>query len=260
MIQLITGKIGGGKTVLAVERMFQYMLDGGTVISNIELIWHEVVKLGLKKKGRHILPEQYVHLDLNDDSIPWHHKIPWGTKEMPVQVYLDEVHLFFNSRDWQRTAQLHRDMLSFLSQSRKACVDVSFIAQVASTLERQFRVQCEWEIYVRNFKDIKIPLFGTLPFQRMLVTKKDNETNYVAERTVRSYPQDIFPLYNTLDMLDDAMRDKAATAKIVEKRTMKRLTRKERKLILAQLEEVDTQREIVAVEKRKKFEQLEKSA
>lgn len=232
MIQLITGKIGGGKTVLAVEKMFNHMLDGGTVVSNIDLVWAEVVKLGLKRKGRHIQREQYQRLDLNDDSTPWHHQIPWGTRDCPVHVYLDEVHLFFNSRDWQRTAQLHRDMLSFLSQSRKACVDVTFIAQVASTLERQFRVQCEWEIYVRNFKDINIPIFGRIPFQRMLVTKKDNETNYVAERIVRGYPQDIFPLYNTLDMLDDAMRDKAAHAVIVEQRKMSRVSRKERKRIL----------------------------
>lgn len=246
MIQLITGKIGGGKTVLAVEMMFDHLLKGGTVCTNIILIWPEVVKLGLRRRGVEIRKEQYIYVDLNEDDKPWHMKIVWGTRRTPVKVFLDEVHLFFNSRDWQKTAQLHRDMLSFLSQSRKACVDVTFIAQVASTLERQFRVQCEWEIYVRNFKDIKIPIFGTLPFTRMLVTRKDNETNYVAQRDVRSYPVQIFPLYDTLEMLDSAMQDKAKGMKRVDALNLKRVSRKDRKAILARLlaaEQVDYDRD-----------------
>jgi len=231
MIQLITGKIGGGKTVYTVEKLFNHMLQGGTVCTNISLVWSEVVKLGLKRKGVHIRESQYEYIDLNDDA-PWHLRIPWGTKEMSVLVALDEIHLFFNARDWQKTAQLHKDMLSFLSQSRKASVDIIFIAQVAKTLEAQFRSQCEWEVYCRNFKDVSIPIFGRLPLQRMLVTRKDYETNYITERIVRRYPKDIFPLYNTLDMLDESMRVKATQARVIHPIKMKKLSRHDKKTLL----------------------------
>lgn len=214
MISLVTGKIGSGKTLHSVGLITSHIAKGGTVYTNVDLVWPELVKW--VRIHHRVIPEeaQLNRIDLVDDD-SWHKLIAWGTADLPVLVVLDEIHLFFNARDWQKTQTLHRSMLSFLSQSRKACVDVVFIAQVATTLEKQFRVQCEWEFYCRNVKDIVIPIFGKLPFCFMLLVKKDVETDKAVERRFISYDKSLFPVYDTRAFLDAEMRQAAESANVV---------------------------------------------
>jgi len=221
MISLVTGKIGGGKTLHCVGLMLRHLAKGGTVVTNVDLVWEAVARLAKIRHRVEVRPEQLVRIDLVD-SAEWHVGIPWGTSVLPVLVVLDEIHLFFNARDWAKTQQLHRGMLSFLSQSRKCCIDVVFIAQVATTLEKQFRVQCEWEFYCRSVKDIKIPGLGTLPFNFMLQVKKDVETDKPVSREFRAYDRALFPLYDTRAFLDAQMRTASETATRVEPFKLKR--------------------------------------
>jgi hypothetical protein len=204
-----------------VGLIVKHLAKGGTVYTNVDLVW-EKIAFTIRKRYRRI-PErdQLRRLDLVD-SAEWHKIIEWGTPELPVLVVLDEIHLFFNARDWAKTAALHRDMLSFLSQSRKACVDVVFIAQVATTLEKQFRVQCEWEFYCRNVKDIQVPIFGTLPLNRMLLVQRDMETDKPMRRQLLAYDRGLWPCYDTRSMLDAQMREAAAGTTRQPPRKLKR--------------------------------------
>jgi len=206
MISLVTGKIGSGKTLHCVGMIVRHIAKGGTVYTNILLDWDAVARFIRRRYKRIPLRSQLVFVDLVEGA-DWHRRIAWGTPSLPVLVVWDEIHLFFNSRDWAKTAALHRDMLSFLSQSRKACVDVVFIAQVATTLEKQFRVQCEWEFYCRNVKDIQVPIFGTLPLNRMLLVQKDVETDKAMRRQLLPYDRGLFSLYDTRSFLDAQMRE-----------------------------------------------------
>lgn len=208
MITLVTGKIGSGKTLYTVGEIVKHVGRGGLVFSNIEIVHAELVKVVSKRFGVVPLPEQVRKINLVEDQA-WHKQILWGTPDLPVLVVLDEIHLFFNARDWAKTQALHRDMLSFLSQSRKACVDVMFIAQVATTLEKQFRVQCEWEFYCRNLSDIQLPLVGRLPFRRLLLVQRDQESDKPVNRFLRKYDTELFPVYDTRAFLDGAMQQAA---------------------------------------------------
>ena len=211
MISLFTGKIGSGKTLRAVGEIVKHLAKGGFVYTNIELIFLEVQRLCRVRHRVVIQPEQLRSLAIEDVS-RWHESIEWGVPGHPVLIVLDEIHLFFNSRDWAKTQALHKDMLSFLSQSRKACVDVVFICQAASTLEKQFRVQSEWEFYCRNVKDIRVPFLGTVPMNMMLCVKKDVENDKAVDRTFSSYDKALFPLYDTRAFLDQQMREAAEGA------------------------------------------------
>lgn len=208
MICLVTGKIGSGKTLHCVGLIAAHLSKGLTVYTNINLVFTEIQRYVRLRYRRLIVEDQiqYVDLAANDR---WNEQIEWGSPGEPVLVVWDEIHLFFNARDWSKTQKLHAQMLSFLSQSRKADVDVMFIAQAAATLEKQFRLQCEWEYYCRKLKDIPIPIFGSLPINRMLIVQKDMESDKAISRKVVPYDSRLWPSYDTRSFLDAEMRDAA---------------------------------------------------
>jgi len=224
MISIITGKLGGGKTLYCVGRMVEHLAKGGTIATNVDLVWQELVDLVKRRYRRILRPEQLMRVDLAECA-RWHAVIPWGVPEFPVLVVLDEIHLFFNARDWKKTEELHRDMLSFLSQSRKANIDVLFIAQVAATLEKQFRDQSEWEFYCRNLRDVHVPLLGRMPLNRLLLVQRDNNSQTVARRQIMNFDRALFPVYDTRSFLDGQMRELAKSAKRVPPFKLQRVPR-----------------------------------
>src|SRR5688572_28079824 len=119
MIQIVTGKLGAGKTLYCVMLMFDALVKGRTVATNIAVVFEELAALALRLHGVRLRPEQVVTVNPEKDP-NWHKVIPWGVAGHPVEVFLDEIHLFFNARDWQKTHADARSLLSFLTQSRKA--------------------------------------------------------------------------------------------------------------------------------------------
>lgn len=213
MIALVTGKIGGGKTLYCVGRIVQHLAKGGFVFTNIAFDWEALAAL-VKRRYRVIIrPDQLRPIDPKENP-DWHNHIDWGVFGFPVLVVLDEIHLFFNARNWAKTNKDHADLLSFLSQSRKAAVDVLFICQVATTLEKQFRVQSEVEYSLKKLSDIHVPFLGTLPLNRMLLVTKDNADDpgrtTVLRRQLLPYDKALFPVYQTAAFLDKHMEAAAA--------------------------------------------------
>ncbi len=234
MIQILTGKIGAGKTLHAVEFIYDALCEGRYVATNIELNFDKLQLLALKERGVLLEEAQYIHLDLNDNP-NWHDDIPWGTIKATVLVVLDEVHLFFNSRDYAKTDQNHRGMLSFLSQSRKAAVDVIFVAQVASQVEKQFRNQAKNEIYISDFGDFYLPVLGKVPLRQNILTTRDLDTGQVLRKQKRDYPKKMFGCYETLAFLDELMQSQSEMDKRLEPLKLRRPKANEKKELLIKL-------------------------
>jgi len=222
MIQLVTGKIGSGKTLHCVGRIVEHVARGGTVYTNVFIEPAALSKLIRKRYRRIVEPDQVRPLDLAECA-SWHDAIEWGTPELPVLVVLDEIHLFFNARDWRKTQEVHEAMLSFLSQSRKAAVDIIFICQSASTLEKQFREQCEAEFYCRSLREMHLPVLGKIPLNRILFVQRDYASGTVLRRQLLPYDRALFPVYDTRSFLDAAMREAAAKAVRIPPRRLKRV-------------------------------------
>jgi|SRR5579884_667601 len=86
-----------------------------------------------------------------------------------VCYILDELHLFFNAREWAKTGKA---AIYYLSQHRKAGDDVIWITQHIENVDKQFRSLTQDFTYVRNFSKEKfashfrsLPWFGYKVFQ-----------------------------------------------------------------------------------------------
>ena len=163
MIEAVTGRIGGGKTCLAIIRMAEYIASGGRVYTNIRLrgtydlcsleseeLTHEtfiaddapIRKYLLEKYDWEIHHGQYNFLYEDSLEIGFEHSIPKGIPEKKVLVILDEVNEWFDAldrEDIKKKDGILRDTLRFLRQSRKCYIDVIFILQVFETLNSRVR-------------------------------------------------------------------------------------------------------------------------
>lgn len=212
MIEVFEGRIGGGKTISAVERMLKYFAQGGKVFTNIEL------KLDACKK---YLRENYFwdyqegqYILLNDLQIPeFHRHTCAGTPDAPVLVVLDEAHLWFNSRDWNSTS---KELLTFLTQSRKQSTDVIFISQSLLNMDKQFMRLVQ---YVWTFTDLKRvgypvnwPFIQSIPwpFPQILQKQFDYDGKTLLDRSFLWKKKAMFACYDTYTLLRTFPRLEAA--------------------------------------------------
>lgn len=73
-----------------------------------------------------------------------------------VVYYLDELHIYFNSRKWKETGDV---TLWYLSQHAKLGDDVWCITQSIANVDKQFRSVAQEFHYVRNFSKEKFGMF-----------------------------------------------------------------------------------------------------
>lgn len=211
MIQIVTGKLGAGKTLYCVMLMFDSLVKGRTVATNIAVNFEELAALALRLHGVRLDPAQVIHVNPEKDP-NWHKVIPWGVAGHPVEVFLDEIHLFFNARDWQKTHADARSLLSFLTQSRKAQCNVTFIAQEIKTVEAQFRALAEWELYVASSDHLPLGILKSLPWKCFIVAQRDATHGYLLKRIWRSYDKRFFRCYGSFTFLDAEMNELHAKA------------------------------------------------
>ena len=160
MIEVVTGRIGGGKTCMAIYRMAKYIAEGGCVYTNITLrgllVTYDIetqkpcftfasdapIRLFLRKRYEWEIQDGQYHLiepESMDDGFQT--VIAPGTPDKKVLIVLDEVNEWFDSldRDKARTDKAYRLTLRFLRQSRKVYTDVMFILQDFQTLNSRIR-------------------------------------------------------------------------------------------------------------------------
>jgi len=130
-IAVITGKQGDGKTYYAVGRMIEELSHGRVVYSNVKLIWPEVAKI-LGGMGLTVPATNYRHLS-EAQMVNWHREI-----NTDCAVFLDEVQLYYNARDYKSTHDRQREMLEFIPQARKNGCLIAFITQHESNVDTQF--------------------------------------------------------------------------------------------------------------------------
>lgn len=201
MIEIFQGRIGGGKTYFAIERIAMKIAQGGTIYSNIELVLPGLARLVAKKYG--VYMERDAVRELPEGVHGWWETVEWGVRECPVLVIIDEAQVFYNSRDWSRTQSQHAGMLSFLTQSRKACVDVIFVTQHGDNIDKQFRLLAQrfW-----SFRDLKqVALLSDFASNYFLAVCCDYSGEKQFSKFVKKDKR-VYEAYDTLSFLDETMQ------------------------------------------------------
>jgi zona occludens toxin (predicted ATPase) len=197
MIEVFEGRLGGGKTYSAVSRILVYFAKGGHVFTNISLNI-PACKVYCRKHFRVDIKEEQFHPIEMSQVGAIHRHIP-RAQGLPVLVVIDEAHLWFNSRDWASTS---RELLVYLTQSRKVLVDIIFISQSAQNMDKQFMRLIQ---YIWRFKDmtkLKIPGIGMQwPLQQILTLMYDHDGHTLMERKFIKRSQDVFDCYDTNALL-----------------------------------------------------------
>ena len=215
MIRIVTGKLGAGKTLYCTMLVFDMLCEGKIVFTNIDIVWPEMKRLAWVKRRVILDDRQLIRHDCG--ALPdWHEHVPFGTEAGNVEVFLDEIHLWYNAREWQKTGTQHKVLLSFLTQSRKARVNITFISQEITNVEKQFRSMAEWEEKIIPSTHMPLGIVKQLPIKFFFVLYRDAENGVTVKRSMRMYDRKFFKAYRSYQFLDTDMQELAADAVFVE--------------------------------------------
>lgn len=156
MFYYLTGRLGSGKNLVAVDRIRGYLLRGKPVATNINL--DLAVLLGKKadKAGTvYRLPDFPSAEDFaaigevdNDDD-----------EEENGLIVLDEGGMMLNARQWGEGGR--QAIIKFFLHTRKLGWDVIVIAQALNMVDKQLREACsEYVITMRRWDRMAVPFLG----------------------------------------------------------------------------------------------------
>ncbi|MBK8583395.1 MAG: hypothetical protein IPL86_16720 [Flavobacteriales bacterium] len=194
-VELITGTLGGGKTLFAVERAFAHAATGGYVYSNIPFVV-EAWRAAMAERKRLVLDPGRVNILTAEQTLEFHLHVPRGTHARAVMVIVDEAGLEFNSRDWAKTS---KEILAFNTYARKLDIQLLYISQQSADVDKQFRGKCRCEWQCRNLFNLR--LFGVIPIKIPLMSRVCYDTTkgkreYLCNDVVSS-PKWVWPLYDS---------------------------------------------------------------
>lgn len=142
---------------------------------------------------------QYVKLHNEDVSNDLHAMIPRGTPDKPVLCVLDESVDFFDRDD---RGSANREFLSFLRHSRKQAVDLIFIAQEFTELNKRIRNQTHFIWTFWDMQTFKVPGLRTRlppPWRNMILSQQWNRSmkGGCLKRIWRARDSGVFGCYRT---------------------------------------------------------------
>ena len=179
-IEIITGTLGGGKTLFAVERIYWHIRAGGWVYTNIEVHPEEFAKR-LAAEGLEFDPARLVIL--TGDPREFHKQISRGTKDSVVMLVIDEAGLSFNSRDWAKTDKAN---LTFNTLVRKLDILLLYVSQEINDVDKQFRKKAGKLWVCRNFRHYHLMGVIPMPIPMMFRVCFDNSTGSSKPRKLHS--------------------------------------------------------------------------
>lgn len=155
MIYVITGHLGSGKTLLAVQlAVDEYLRMGKRVASNMTLNLDKA--MGSQSKVT-ALKLPYIPRELDLRALGEGYDVSAGYDESKFGlVLLDEAGTWLNSRDWNDKDR--RGLFQWVTHARKFGWDVALIVQDFEALDTQIR-RAVTEIYVRcsRLDRVKVP-------------------------------------------------------------------------------------------------------
>ncbi|MUK51440.1 zonular occludens toxin domain-containing protein [Aliivibrio fischeri] len=156
-VYFVTGKLGGGKSLVSVHRIKMALYNGAPIATNIDLNLKNMIGRHSKKCRVFRLPDKPTVGDFK--------AIGNGNKTYDESknglIVLDECGTWFNSRSWADKSR--QDVINWMLHARKLGWDIIFIVQDISIVDKQARLALgEHVVYCRRMDRLTIPFIGTI--------------------------------------------------------------------------------------------------
>lgn len=166
-VYVVTGKLGGGKTLACVDRINWALGGKRKVATNLEIRVERLPACSRKSKKTRVVrvPDRPQLCDLlaigfGVDGVRDldHASRQYDESRFGVLV-LDECGTWLNAREWNEEGR--RELIDYLLHIRKYLWDVYLIIQDVSALDKQVRkMLAEHVVYCRRLDRIALPLVG----------------------------------------------------------------------------------------------------
>lgn len=200
MIFIVTGKLGAGKSLLAVQRAIDYGLEGRRVATNFHIDFSRICT----KPTTHLAKCPVTVLP----SIPTYNDLMMlgqggDFEDTAGALILDECAQFLNSRNWQGPER--EKLINWMLHARKRRWDVFLIIQHERMLDKQIRdALAEYVVTIKRTDRMSVPFLPIrLPRMHIGVVRYGLEaTAPVADRwfTRGSLPMQC---YDTTQIFED---------------------------------------------------------
>lgn len=156
-VYVVTGKLGAGKTLVAVGKIKDKLNHGCKVATNLDLNLDKLIGEKAKQTRCYRIPDKPVLADLES--------IGTGTDSYDENknglLVLDECGTWFNARSWNDKSR--QDVINWFLHARKLGWDIIFLIQDLSIMDKQARVAlAEHVVYCRRLDRVTLPFVGAL--------------------------------------------------------------------------------------------------
>ena len=202
-VYFITGKLGSGKSLMAIKIMRDYLFECRTVASNLDINLKYIVGPKGKTVKAFRIPDRPTSHDLL--AIGRGNNTKDETKN--GALFLDECGIWFNTRNWN--AKGRQDIINFLLMARKLGWDIFIIVQNISLIDKQARDSvAEYVAYCTRLDRLHIPFIGffyklitgkrlPLPKIHNAVVRMGTSHNGIKSETWTLVGTDLYSAYNT---------------------------------------------------------------
>lgn len=153
MIDLYTGTPGSGKSLHAIERIYNYLrIYKGPVLANFEVKVNCCYPKGdgsfFYISNNRLSPDLLYEFSERYRS----YKHVRRLKEETILLVIDEAQILFNARSWSQSDRM--SWITFFSQHRKLGYRIILICQYSEMIDKQIRCLIEHEYIHRKVKNV----------------------------------------------------------------------------------------------------------
>uniref|UniRef100_UPI0040489C95 zonular occludens toxin domain-containing protein n=1 Tax=Rheinheimera sp. TaxID=1869214 RepID=UPI0040489C95 len=158
-VWVVTGKLGGGKSLISVSRIQKYLLEGRKVATNLDIFPQHLLGIDKKNTELYRLPDIPTVHDLK--AMPLGYEGDDIDESKNGLLVLDECGIFLNSREWNAPGR--KEVNAHFKLLRKLRWDAIFIIQDIENLDADARrTIAEHVVYCRRLDRMRIPIVSAL--------------------------------------------------------------------------------------------------
>ncbi|ERS91940.1 zonular occludens toxin domain-containing protein [Halomonas sp. PBN3] len=209
-VYVVTGKLGSGKTLVAVGKIKDKLTRGCQVATNLDLNLDKLIGEKARKTRCYRIPDKPSLADLE--------AIGTGNDSYDESknglLVLDECGTWFNSRSWADKSR--QAVIDWFLHARKLGWDIIFLIQDLSIMDKQARVAlAEHVVYCRRLDRVTLPFVGALyslatggklPLPKVhlgIVKYGDSPQSLTVERWTYT-GRHLYPAYDTKQAFSDS--------------------------------------------------------